>query len=73
MKTKKITETSNFKNLNLKNEYMVECTNCGSENAYHNGVSYECPDCDNEWGFIEDDDEDKADDDEDRWILAPSR
>jgi len=37
---------------------MVECPNCGSENAYHNGVSYECPDCDNEWGFIEDDEED---------------
>ena len=25
------------------------CQNCGSENAYHNGVNYECPDCDHEW------------------------
>jgi uncharacterized Zn ribbon protein len=28
---------------------MVECPNCSNENAYHNGVQYECPDCDYEW------------------------
>src|SRR5690606_71273 len=25
------------------------CVNCGYENAYFNGVNYECPDCDFEW------------------------
>ncbi len=28
---------------------MVECPECYSENAYHNGVQYECPDCGHEW------------------------
>lgn len=27
----------------------VECPKCGSESAYHNGVCFECPDCDYEW------------------------
>jgi hypothetical protein len=25
------------------------CIKCQEENAYHNGVCYECPDCDYEW------------------------
>ncbi|AWH75528.1 hypothetical protein DCS32_15560 [Dokdonia sp. Dokd-P16] len=25
------------------------CPKCGSEDAYHNGVEYECPKCDHEW------------------------
>ena len=27
------------------------CTNpdCESENAFHNGVNFECPDCGHEW------------------------
>jgi hypothetical protein len=25
------------------------CHFCDNENAYHNGVNYECPDCDSEW------------------------
>ena len=40
------------------------CPYCENENAYHNGVNYECPDCDAEWdnngnlldGEYEDDD-----------------
>jgi uncharacterized Zn ribbon protein len=28
----------------------ILCTNCGGENAFHNGVCFECPDCDAEWG-----------------------
>lgn len=32
---------------------------CGFESAFHNGTCYECPKCDNEWGCIEEgDDED---------------
>ena len=27
----------------------VDCPNCGSESAFHNGVNYECPECDHEW------------------------
>lgn len=27
----------------------VDCLKCESENAYHNGVEYECPDCDHTW------------------------
>lgn len=26
-----------------------ECPFCGSDNAYHNGDCYICPDCDSEW------------------------
>jgi hypothetical protein len=36
----------------------VDCPRCGSENAYFNGVAYECPECDFEW----DDETDAADD-----------
>lgn len=45
----------------------VECPNCGSDQAYHNGVCYECPDCDNEWsdGLDVFDSPDEDDDDED--------
>lgn len=25
------------------------CPKCDNENAYHNGVTFECPDCDHEW------------------------
>ena len=28
----------------------TECPKCHSEDAYHNGVTYECPECDYEWG-----------------------
>lgn len=31
----------------------LTCSNCGMDNAYHNGVCYECPDCDHEWGGTE--------------------
>lgn len=32
--------------------FNVECINpdCGSESAFFNGVCYECPECDKEWG-----------------------
>lgn len=36
---------------------MIECPICNSENAYHNGVCYECPDCGHEWGDDQEDDE----------------
>jgi uncharacterized Zn ribbon protein len=38
----------------------IQCQNpdCGSENAYHNGIEFECPDCDYTWGGIEEDDTD---------------
>lgn len=40
----------------------IECPNCGCDNAYHDGVSYFCPDCDFEWGkSIEDEDDDEED------------
>lgn len=28
----------------------TECPVCGCEGAYHNGVYYECPNCDSKWG-----------------------
>lgn len=28
---------------------MIECPECGSEEAYHNGVCYECSDCGAKW------------------------
>lgn len=30
----------------------VQCPRpeCGSESAFFNGVCYECPECDHEWG-----------------------
>lgn len=27
----------------------IQCPKCGNDQAYHNGVNYECPDCDYEW------------------------
>ena len=36
----------------IKNE---EQENCEHENAFFNGVCYECPECDYEWGEIETD------------------
>lgn len=41
------------------------CHFCDNENAYHNGVNYECPDCDSEWdengnlldGYFDDEEE----------------
>lgn len=27
----------------------IECPFCGMDNAYCNGVEYECPDCDRTW------------------------
>ena len=36
---------------------LIECPNCGCEDAYHDGVSYVCPDCGNRWQ--EDDEEDE--------------
>lgn len=43
----------------------TDCPNCGSENAYHNGVEYECPDCDYVWGGDElDSEEDNEEEDE---------
>lgn len=43
-------------------DFNEECPNCGCEDAYHNGVCYECPDCGEEWGeesdvYDEDDEE----------------
>ena len=37
---------------------IVECPYCGSEDAYHDGVSYVCPDCDSRWQGDDDDDDD---------------
>ena len=36
----------------------VTCPFCGSEDAYYNGVKYECPECDRTWDD-EDEDEDE--------------
>lgn len=35
----------------------VDCPNCRCESAFFNGVCYECPDCDYEWGEIEESEE----------------
>lgn len=45
----------------------TDCPNCGCEDAYFNGVCYECPNCDREWHAngsesIDNDDEDSEDD-----------
>lgn len=34
----------------------TDCPKCGSENAFFNGVCWECPDCDYEWEEGDDDD-----------------
>lgn len=48
-------------------EDTCSCPNCGSESAYFNGVCYECPDCDHEWGEIELENDDEDDNDEDEF------
>ena len=35
----------------------IQCPYCKSEEAYHNGVCYECPDCDATWSDGNDEDE----------------
>jgi DNA-directed RNA polymerase subunit RPC12/RpoP len=44
----------------------IMCPECGYENCYFNGFSYECPECDHEWDedhwHIDDDDDDDDDD-----------
>jgi uncharacterized Zn ribbon protein len=38
------------KKLIIKNKDMeIHCPACGCEDAYHNGVCYECPECNHEW------------------------
>lgn len=34
----------------------VQCPECFSEEAYHNGICYECPDCGYTWGDGNEDD-----------------
>ena len=42
----------------------VTCPSCGMEDAYHNGVEYECPNCDYLWGEdLEENDEDENEED----------
>ena len=43
---------------NYELEMVVECPYCGSEDAYHDGVSYVCPDCDGRWQGDDDGDDD---------------
>lgn len=35
--------------LKLFKPMTIECPKCGSEDAFFNGVCYECPTCDYEW------------------------
>lgn len=44
---------------------MIECPNCGMDNAYCDGVNYVCPDCCFEWNCTEIPDEKDEDDEED--------
>lgn len=37
----------------------IHCPNCGCEDAFFNGVSYECPECDYTWGGNDGDDDDE--------------
>jgi len=41
----------------MEDNIEINCPNCGSDNAFHNGVCYECPECDHEWS-----DESESDD-----------
>lgn len=46
---------------------MIECPNCGMDNAYCDGVKYVCPDCGFEWDCKEipnDDDWEEEDEDD---------
>lgn len=49
----------------------IICNRCGDENAFFNGASYECPNCENEWGFIDEDSNrnNLEDEDDDESIL----
>ncbi|MDX2191044.1 MAG: hypothetical protein SFY32_14380 [Bacteroidota bacterium] len=40
-------------------ELEINCPNCGMDNAFFNGICYECPDCDFTWneGSIEEEEE----------------
>jgi len=38
---------------------MIECPNCGMDNAYCDGVEYVCPDCGHVWNCSEIYDEDE--------------
>lgn len=42
---------------------IIECPYCYSENAYFNGVEYECPDCGETWPSDYNCDDDDDDDD----------
>jgi hypothetical protein len=43
----------------------TECPECSNENAYFNGLNYECPDCGCEWGALNDfESDDNLDDDD---------
>lgn len=33
----------------------IECPKCGMENAYFNGLQFECPDCNHTWGELSED------------------
>jgi uncharacterized Zn ribbon protein len=33
----------------------IQCPKCGDEQAFFNGVCYECPDCDYQWDADGDD------------------
>ena len=46
----------------------TECPKCGMENAFFNTVCYECPDCDFEWGDIDDEDNDDLEDEKQKEI-----
>ncbi|MCK9293266.1 hypothetical protein M0P25_04280 [archaeon] len=39
----------------------VECSNCGQDSAYYNGVCFECPDCGYEWEGSEPEEDDEVD------------
>lgn len=43
----------NYKQLKIKTMKTEEQEQCEHENAFFNGVCYECPECDLEWGCIE--------------------
>lgn len=36
----------------------IQCPYCFSEDAYHDGVSYVCPDCDSRWQGDDEGDDD---------------
>lgn len=42
----------------------TECPNCLEENAYFNGVEYECPDCDYTWRAIDEADVEEMEDED---------